>query len=82
MPFWLGPPLPKIMGVYWPFAQASSSASLPSLPAFFTNTEEPKTPATSTYDNTEIVEFPEGFDEETLMPKKIVIHRHAKIGSL
>jgi hypothetical protein len=25
------------------------------------------------------VEFPDGFDPETLMPRKIVIHRSAKV---
>jgi hypothetical protein len=33
----------------------------------------------TTYDNTETVEFPDGFDPVTLMPRKIVIHRNAKV---
>jgi hypothetical protein len=31
-----------------------------------------------TYDNLEEIEFPEGFDPDTLMPLKIVVHRRSK----
>jgi hypothetical protein len=30
-----------------------------------------------TYDNEETIEFPDGFDPNTLMPRKIVVHRKA-----
>lgn len=91
MPPWLGPPLPQAMGIYWPFAQNGISLPTPCLPSPYsssTMTEdiEIKTPNESvsvkeftTYDNTETVEFPDGFDPVTFMPRKIVIHRNAKV---
>jgi hypothetical protein len=71
---WEGLPLPRFLGAYWPFAQPLSA---PSLPPFTENISGP--PATTTYDNIEEVTFPDGFDPITYMPKKIVIHRNAKV---
>jgi hypothetical protein len=31
------------------------------------------------YENREEIEFPEGFDPDTLMPRKIVVHRKYKM---
>ena len=64
---WEGPPLPRMMGVYWPFAAQTSALSSPAAPV--------ETPA---YTNEESIEFPDGFDPETFMPLRIVVHRKYK----
>lgn len=85
MPPNMGPPLPRFLGIVWPWLQ-SGGGFLPSLPqSFVSNVEasyenerlDPST-ALTTYENIEEIEFPNGFDPETFMPRKIVIHRKAK----
>ena len=81
-PPWLGPPLPRFLGIYWPWVGEESSPGLPLLPpapSFIRSALEggggvPQT----TYENIEEIEFPNGFDPDTFMPRKIVIHRQAK----
>lgn len=83
---WEGPPLPRFLGIVWPWLQ-SGGGFPPSLPhSFVSNVEtsyeskgvEHSTTALTTYENIEEIEFPNGFDPETFMPKRIVIHRKAK----
>lgn len=38
----------------------------------------PYKPPLTTYENIEEIEFPNGFDPDTFMPRKIVIHRKAE----
>ncbi len=76
IPPWEGPPLPRWTGARWPWLH-ETTASL-SLPAFFKGSAEPAPPS-STYDNAEEIEFPEGFDPVTFMPKRIVVHRKARV---
>lgn len=74
---WVGPPLPRFLAITWPWANTGlAPASLPTLPTV-SGGRSSKT--TATYDNTETVEFPEGFDPDTFMPRKIVIHRNARV---
>ncbi len=37
--------------------------------------------AKTVYENCEEITFPEGFDPDTLMPRKIVVHRTATVSS-
>ena len=80
-PPWLGPPLPRFLGIVWPWLQGGGSF-LPGLPQPFVSNvnegAEHSTTALTTYENIEEIEFPNGFDPETFMPKRIVIHRKAK----
>ncbi|MBA7694632.1 hypothetical protein ES703_103245 [subsurface metagenome] len=78
MPPWLGPPLPRFLGIYWP----QPETFLPALPSrrYITDVEEEPGKAlvpSATYANEESWEFPNGFDPDTFMPLKIVIHRNA-----
>lgn len=76
---WIGPPLPRFMAIVWPWATAPAQvSSLPGVRRMFT-AAQPPSQAVTTYDNTETVEFPEGFDPDTFMPRKIVVHRNAKV---
>lgn len=68
---WEGPPLPFFLGLFWPWTQSPSSTS-----PLTGNSPAPPTPA---YENREEIEFPEGFDPDTLMPRKIVVHRKYKM---
>ncbi len=80
--FWIGPPFPMYLGITW--QSLFAGASLPALPSpppqpFFKGTEtQTSTPPTTSYNNIEEIEFPEGWDETTLMPRRIVIHRKAE----
>lgn len=76
-PPWEGPPLPRWMNQFWPWLQTATSPSLSALPDFFKGSTEAA--PTSTYNNLEEIEFPDGFDPVTLMPRRIVIHRNAKV---
>lgn len=87
---WEGPPLPRFMKVVWPWAQPASAASPASLLSGFFNggsstqshNNLPSVPtpsqATPAYENREEIEFPDGFDPDTFMPRKIVVHRRYK----
>jgi len=84
-PPWLGPPLPKFLNVLWPWLQSGEGSLRPRLSTnYISNIEEAGTDLISsqrpitTYENIEEVEFPDGFDPETFMPRKIVIHRKAR----
>jgi len=70
---WEGPPLPRFLGVTW---ASLTSGSFKLEQVFKGPTLE--APATTLYSNLEEIEFPEGFDPETFMPRKIVIHRKAE----
>lgn len=82
-PFWEGPPLPRFLGIVWPWLQSGGQPfNLPMLPAakkYISSIEEAATPQarlpTTTYSNIEEIEFPNGFDPDTFMPKKIRIKR-------
>ena len=81
MPINMGPPLPRFLNIRWPWLQ-STEGGLPLLPLGKTNYISPSDVVTSkaaltTYENIEEIEFPNGFDPETFMPKRIVIHRKA-----
>lgn len=73
-----GPPLPRVLNILWPWLQQGTAATSPNLPSIFTGPSETPAP-TTTYDNIESIEFPEGFDPVTFMPKKIVVHRNATV---
>ena len=81
---WEGLPLPRFMNVFWPWVQASSqSASQSTLAGLFNNSPAANNAAKNNnpapaYENLEEISFPEGFDPDTLMPKKIVVHRKYK----
>lgn len=82
---WEGPPLPRFLGIVWPWlGQQSLNTSLTPPMKYITSAQEevetivPQTPLATTYENIEEIEFPNGFDPETFMPKKIVVHRKAK----
>lgn len=81
MPIWLGPPLPRFLGIVWPWLRSAEGLPLLPMPGanyiLPTDIVTPK-PALTTYENIEEIEFPNGFDPETFMPRKIVIHRKAK----
>ena len=80
MPPWQGPPLPRFLNIRWPWLQSGGSF-LPSLPhPFVSNVGEGEhSTALTTSDNLEEIDFPEGFDPDTFMPKKIRIKRHKEI---
>jgi len=79
MPPNLGPPLPRFLGIVWPWLQNGGSF-LPRLPhSFVSNINEGVSTALATSDNLEEIDFPEGFDPDTFMPKKIRIKRHREI---
>ena len=70
----LGPPLPKLLGITWPWLQ-TGEGGLPLLPLGKTNYISP--PALTTYENIEEIELVD-IDPELLMPRRIVIHRKSK----
>lgn len=80
---WEGLPLPRFLGLYWA-AVLPKAASLPKLPALkryvseITEETSLTEQALTTYSNREEITFPDGFDPDTLMPKRIVIHRETK----
>jgi len=81
-PPWLGPPLPRFLGIAWPWLQGGSQFSLPMLPKnYFSNIEEeeetsivPYKAPLATYQNEESWEI-EWSDEG--LPTKVVVKRHA-----
>lgn len=76
---WEGPPLPKFLGIIWPWLRAGERGlPLLSLPRNYISDITTPEPSLTTYENIEEIEFPNGFDPETFMPRKIVIHRKAK----
>ncbi len=78
----LGPPLPRFLGIYWPWLQGGE-AGLPLLPmpkeTRYISSAEVVTPqpALTTYENIEEVELLD-IDPDLLMPRKIVIHRKSR----
>jgi len=89
---WEGPPLPRITGLTWANLKSgqgsllnSNSTQTSDISSYLfssksrSNIAPEQTQAMTTYVNTETVEFPDGFDPVTYMPKKIVIHRNAKV---
>lgn len=79
---WEGPPLPRFLAIPWPWAsqQSLNLPKLPSLKQYVTEIREktdiiPYQAPLATYSNIEDIEFPDGFDPETLMPRRIRIHR-------
>lgn len=83
MPPHLGPPLPSFLGIYWPWVQSQGEGlSLPVVPkasSYISPTDiVTSEPALTTYENIEEVDFPEGFDPDTFMPRKIRIKRKSK----
>lgn len=78
---WLGPPLPRSLGIYWPWVQGAEQ-SLPLLPMPGTNYISPSDiitskPALTTYENIEEIELVD-IDKELLMPRRIIVHRKSK----
>ena len=78
--FWLGPPLPRFLNIFWPWAEQGAEAPAP--PQANVPVTQPAATGSTTYDNIEAIEFPEGFDPDTFMPKKIIIHRKATLTPL
>jgi hypothetical protein len=81
---WEGPPLPRFLGITWQslFGQTpplpsvqSQHLALPQPTEFIKSVGETLPKPSTLYSNIEQVEFPDGFDPDTFMPKKIVIHR-------
>lgn len=70
---WEGPPFPRFLNLTWPWAQSPSSMSPLAAPPQITPQSMPA------YENREEIEFPDGFDPDTLMPRKIVVHRKYKM---
>jgi hypothetical protein len=85
---WEGPPLPRFLGIFWPWLQGTEQSYQPlstSTPRYITSVEdrasqpfvaEPK--ALTTYENIEEIKFPDGFDPDTFMPITIVVKRKSK----
>lgn len=75
---WLGPPLPKLLGITW---QGLTQGGLPLLPLGRTNYISPTDIVPSkpltTYENIEEIELLD-VDPELLMPRRIVIHRRSQ----
>lgn len=70
MPFWLGPPMPRFLGVYWPQMQSATSQ-----PEQYVSDVEIIPAPLATYSNEESWEIewsPDG------LPTRIVVHRNAK----
>jgi len=65
-PPWLGPPLPRFLGIIWPWQQGGGF--LPSLPQPFVNNIE------TSYENEEIIEWVDWRGRE----RKVRITRKAK----
>jgi hypothetical protein len=81
---WEGPPLPRGLGITWQslFGQSPSLPSgqsqrlaLPAPTEFIKSVGEPLPKPSTLYSNIEQIEFPNGFDPDTFMPRKIIIHR-------
>ena len=78
MPPWLGPPLPKFLGIYWPRPPETFLPALHSRKYITGIEEEPpgnELVPTATYANEESWEI--SWSEEGL-PTKIVVSRHAE----
>lgn len=75
---WEGPPLPFFLGLFWPWTQSSSSTTTP-LESHSSAVSQITAQSMPAYENREEIEFPEGFDPDTLMPRKIVVHRKYKM---
>ncbi|MBA7555202.1 hypothetical protein ES705_47858 [subsurface metagenome] len=82
MPPWLGPPLPRFLGIHWPQLQ-QPAGFLPTLPQkYISDIEErmpgkeliPHQPPAATYANEESWDIT--WNEDGL-PEKIVVHRNA-----
>lgn len=79
---WNGPPLPRFLNILWPWSSTTTTTGSP-LAKLFSNSQTalsapaPRLEKTAApaYENREEIEFPDGFDPDTFMPKKIVIHR-------
>lgn len=77
---WEGPPLPRFLGISWPWLQRGQSFSLPMLPApkkYISSIEEVKSnPAPlASYSNEESWDI-EWTDDG--LPRKITVSRHAR----
>lgn len=81
MPPWQGPPLPRFLGIAWPWLQSTSQSLLPLLPRkYITSVEErteivPYQAPLATYNNEETWDIE--WNEETGLPTRITVHRHA-----
>jgi hypothetical protein len=85
----LGPPLPRGWHILWPWLEQTAtgtqvSAELPKIPSLFRGPSSNEStalislqaqPSAPAYENLESIEYPEGFDPDTFMPRKIVVHR-------
>jgi len=76
---WEGPPFPRFLGFYWPWTQPSSSISTSPLASNSPAPPQITTQITPAYENREEIEFPDGFDPETSMPRKILVRRKYKM---
>lgn len=76
---WEGLPLPFFLGFYWPWTQSPSSTSTSPLAGNSPAPPQITRESTPAYENREEIEFPEGFDPDTLMPLKIVVRRKYKM---
>jgi len=76
MPPNMGPPLPRFLGIRWPWLQGGEEGlSLPSLPKmnFLPSPQRELT----TYENIEEIELLD-VDPDLLMPRRIIVHRKSK----
>ena len=77
MPPNMGPPLPRFLGIKWPWLQGGGEGlSLPALPRMRNFLSSPETELT-TYENIEEIEL-QDIDPELLMPRRIIVHRKSK----
>ncbi len=76
---WRGPPLPRFMQLLWPWAKSGPTTSGSPLSNIFSLSASTPVALSAdiapAYENREEIEFPDGFDPDTFMPKRIVIHR-------
>jgi hypothetical protein len=90
---WEGPPLPRFLGIFWPWLQGTEQSDEPlstSTPRYITSVEDrasqpfvgsdvgAEPKALTTYENIEEIKFPDGFDPDTFMPRTIVVKRKSK----
>ncbi len=77
MPFWLGPPLPRVFGLYWPWLSYAEEEEIdaPGIPVSQQALPSILQPQTvSTYNNEERWEIKWNADG---LPEQIIVHRHA-----
>lgn len=76
MPPWQGPPLPRFLGILWPWLQGGEDELFLPMPKDYVSSDiVTSNLAPGTYNNEETWDIE--WDKETGLPTKITVHRHA-----